>query len=115
MPHKKTKVKLHLKNLAMLPRYFDYIFVHLRQKARFRLELSPKFFSTLDVNPAQTCPESEPDPKTGPTYNFAKNLFCFSDVLQLLAVLSIVFILILSFNMLFELKYSICSNEIESL
>ena len=29
---KKPKVKLGLKNLAMLPSYFDYIFVHLRQK-----------------------------------------------------------------------------------
>ena len=27
---KKTKVKLGLKNLAMLPGYFDYIFVHLK-------------------------------------------------------------------------------------
>ena len=44
MPEKKkTKVKLDLKNLAMLPSYFDYIFVHLRQKARLRPELSPKF------------------------------------------------------------------------
>ena len=31
----------------MLPSYFDFIFVHLRQKACHRLELSPKFFSTL--------------------------------------------------------------------
>ena len=30
---KKTKVKVGLKNLAMLPSYFDYGFVHLRQKA----------------------------------------------------------------------------------
>ena len=28
----KTKVKLGLKNLTMLLSYFDYIFVHLRQK-----------------------------------------------------------------------------------
>ena len=27
----------------MLPKYFDYIFVHLRQKAHLRPELSPKF------------------------------------------------------------------------
>ena len=40
---KKTKVKLGLKNLAMLPSYFDNIFVHLSQKARFKPELSPKF------------------------------------------------------------------------
>ena len=31
----------------MLPSYFDYIFVHLTQKARLRPELSPKFLSTL--------------------------------------------------------------------
>ena len=30
----------------MLPSYIDYIFVHLRQKERLRLELSPKFLST---------------------------------------------------------------------
>ena len=27
-PKKKTKIKLGLKNLAMLPSYFDYIFLH---------------------------------------------------------------------------------------
>ena len=27
----------------MLPSYFDYVFVHLRQKVRVRSELSPKF------------------------------------------------------------------------
>ena len=32
----------------MLPGYFDYIFVHLRQKARLlRPELSSKYLSTL--------------------------------------------------------------------
>ena len=35
----------------MLPSYFDYIFVHLRQKAHLRPELSPKFSSTLGPNP----------------------------------------------------------------
>ena len=35
----------------MLPSYFDYILVHLRQKARLRPELSPKFSSAL--GPAQ--------------------------------------------------------------
>ena len=50
---KKTKVKLYLKNLAMFPSYFDYIFVHLRQKARLRPELSPKFLSTLGPNPTR--------------------------------------------------------------
>ena len=51
MPEKKTKVKLGLKSLAMLPSYIDYIFVHLKQKGRFRPELSPKFLSTLGQNP----------------------------------------------------------------
>ena len=54
MPGKNSKVKLGLKNLAMLPSYFDYIFVHLRQKARFRPELSLKFLSTLGPNPHLT-------------------------------------------------------------
>ena len=43
MLEKKTNVKLGPKILAMLPSYFDYILVNLRQKARFRHELSPKF------------------------------------------------------------------------
>ena len=50
---KKTKVKFGLKNLAMLPNYFDYVFVHLRQKACVRPELSLKFLSTLGPNPAR--------------------------------------------------------------
>ena len=50
----------------MLPSYFDYIFVHLRQKVRLRPELSPKFLSTLGPNPARTRTE-----KPGPTYNSA--------------------------------------------
>ena len=51
MPEKKkTKVKLGWKNLAMLPSYFDYIFVHRRKKARLRAELSPDVLSTLDPN-----------------------------------------------------------------
>ena len=53
MPEKKTKVKIGLKNLAMLPSCFDSIFVHLRQKARLRPELSPNFLSTLGPNPTQ--------------------------------------------------------------
>ena len=44
---------LGLKNLAMLRRYFDYIFVHLRQKVCFRPKLSPEFLSTLGPNPTQ--------------------------------------------------------------
>ena len=53
-----------MKNLAMLPSYVDYIFVHLIQKVRLRPELSPKFLSTSGPNPARTRPE-----KPGPTYN----------------------------------------------
>ena len=51
---------LHLKNLATLPSYFDYIFVHLKQKARLGLDLNPKFLSLQ----ARTRPE-----KPGSTYN----------------------------------------------
>ena len=45
----------------MLPRYFDYIFVNLRQKACLKPELSPKFYQLL----AQNQPE-----KTGSIYSF---------------------------------------------
>ena len=55
MPKKSRKLKLGLKNLAMLPSYFDYIYVHLRQKAHLRPELSQKF--VVNFRP-------EPDPKT---------------------------------------------------
>ena len=47
------KVKLGLKNLAMLPSYFDYIFVRVRRNAPLRPELSPKFLSTLGPNPTR--------------------------------------------------------------
>ena len=53
MPEKKTKVKQSLRNLAMLPSYFEYIFAHLRQKVCLRPDLSPKFLSTLGPNPTQ--------------------------------------------------------------
>ena len=43
MPEKKRKLKLGMKNLAMLPSYFNYIFVHLRQKARLRPEIFVNF------------------------------------------------------------------------
>ena len=39
----------------MLPSYFDYIFVHLRQKAHLKPELSPKF--VVNFRP-------EPDPQS---------------------------------------------------
>ena len=44
----------------MLPRYFDYIFVHLRQRVRLRPELSLKFLSTLGPNPTR---KAQPDLK----------------------------------------------------
>ena len=69
MPEK--KLKLCLKNLAILPSYFDFIFVHLRQKVHLKPELSPKFLSAFGPNPTRTRPEpnrtrseSEPDPKS---------------------------------------------------
>ena len=43
-----------MKILAMLPNYFDYIFVHQKQKVRLRPELNPKFLSTLNPNPNPT-------------------------------------------------------------
>ena len=55
----------------MLPSYFDYIFVHLRQKVRLRPKLSPKFLLTSGPNPAQTRLEPGPKPtrKARTTYN----------------------------------------------
>ena len=53
MPPKNPKVELGLKNLAILPSYFDYFFVHQRQKVRLRPKLSLKFFSTLGPNPTR--------------------------------------------------------------
>ena len=61
---KNPKVKLGLKNLAMLPSYADHVFVHLRQKARLPPELSPNFLSTLGPNPGRTRPKPEPYPKS---------------------------------------------------
>ena len=52
----------------MLPSYFDYIHVHLRQKVRLRPDLSPKFLLTLGPNPARTRPE-----KPRPTYSSDDN------------------------------------------
>ena len=59
---------LGLKSLAMLPSYFDFIFVPLKQKARLRPDLSPKFLSTSGPNRART--RTRPK-KPGPTYNSA--------------------------------------------
>ena len=44
---------LGLKNLAMLPSYFDCVFVYLKQKAHLRPDLSPKFLTTLGPNPTR--------------------------------------------------------------
>ena len=52
----------------MLPSYFDYIFVLLKQKVRLRPEFGPKFLSSLGPNPARTRTESR---KPGPTNNSA--------------------------------------------
>ena len=57
---------LGLKNLAMLSNYFDNVFVHLKQKARLRPDLSPKFSSTSGPKPARTRTRPE---KPCPTYN----------------------------------------------
>ena len=84
---KNPKVKLGLENLALLPNYFDYIFVHQRQKARLRPELSPKFLSTSGSNPARSRPE-----KPGPTFNSASSsmsiLFLFCPLVLLHILLS---------------------------
>ena len=50
----------------MLPSYFDYIFVHLKQQVRLRPEISTKVLSTLGPNPART--QTGPE-KPGPTHN----------------------------------------------
>ena len=71
----------------MLPSYFDYIFVHLKQKVRLKPELSPKFLSALGLDPARTRPK-----KPGPTYNSGLQLFFSSrlaDWLKKITVASI--------------------------
>ena len=50
----------------MLPSFFHYIFVHLKQKVRFGPKLSQKFLSTSGPNPARTRTRPE---KPVPTYN----------------------------------------------
>ena len=68
----KPEVKLGLKNLAMLPSYFDYIFVRLTRNARLRPELSPKFLSTLGPNPSR---KARPDLQLWSGLTFE---FCYS-------------------------------------
>ena len=48
-----------LKNLAMLPNYFDYVFVQLRQKARLRPQQAQNFVNF------------RPEPEL--TYNFGSH------------------------------------------
>ena len=40
----------------MVPSYFDYIFVHLRQKARHRSELCPEIFVNFRPEPSPKSP-----------------------------------------------------------
>ena len=54
---KKCESLIGLKNLAMLPGYFDYILVHRKKKTvRLRPDLSPKFLSTLGPKPDAKSP-----------------------------------------------------------
>ena len=64
---KNPKVKFGLKNLAMMPNYFDYTFVQLRQKARLRARIKPYIFVNFRPEPGH---EFEPNPKKlSLTYN----------------------------------------------
>ena len=63
---KKNESWVRSKKFSNIAKLFWLFFVHLRQKVRLRPELSPKLFSTLGPNPAQTRTQSE---KPGPTYN----------------------------------------------
>ena len=75
MPEKNPKVKLGLKNLAMLPSYFNYIFVNGRLESNLRPESSPKFLSTSGPNPARSPAQTRTRPeKPGPTYNSGTRL-----------------------------------------
>ena len=57
-------------NLAMLPIYFDYVFVHLRQKSTSQARIKPEMFVNFRPEPARDRPE-----KPGPTYNSATGCF----------------------------------------
>ena len=65
MPEKNPKVKLCLKNLAILPSYFDCIFVHLKQKERLRPELSPEIVVNFRYEPRAN-PNQNPNPNPNP-------------------------------------------------
>ena len=51
---KKPESWVRSEKLAMLLNYFEYIFVHLRQKSKSQSQLSPTFLSTLGPNPNPT-------------------------------------------------------------
>ena len=55
-----VEFKLHTSVVFVQLSFFAYIFVHLRQKARLRFELSLKFLPTSGPNPPRTRPELEP-------------------------------------------------------
>ena len=61
----------------MLPSYFNYTFVHLRQKVRLRPESSPKFLSTLGLNPARTRTQGRREPRMGPGTTQILRISCF--------------------------------------
>ena len=54
MPEKNPKVKLRLKNSAMLPSYFDYIFFAPKTTSTSQAQIKPEIF--VNFRP-------EPDPK----------------------------------------------------
>ena len=51
MPEKNPKVKLGLKNLVMLPSYFDYISVHVRKKSTSQARIKPELFVNFGPEP----------------------------------------------------------------
>ena len=69
---RKPKVKLGLKNLAMLSDYFGYIFMHLRQKVRLRPKINPKFFFNFRPKPG---PNPNPTRKARPDLQLCYNLW----------------------------------------
>ena len=75
MPEKNPKFMLGVKNLAMLPSFFDYAFVHLKQKVGLRPELSPKFLSTLGPNPTR---KARPDLK-----------FCHAEIFYIITLFAV--------------------------
>ena len=64
MPEKKTKDRLGQKNLAMLPSYFDHIFVPLKRKVcLIQSQIEPEIFVNFGTESSQTRPKSP-----APTY-----------------------------------------------